>query len=51
VLVENDVRPYLRRLVELEFPDSAVLSMRELTPELVPQPVGMISLSGAGMFG
>ncbi|MEZ4647993.1 MAG: type III secretion system export apparatus subunit SctV [Candidatus Eisenbacteria bacterium] len=51
VLVENDVRPYVRRLVELEFPDAAVLSMRELTPELIPQPVGMISLSGAGMFG
>ena len=51
VLVENDVRPYLRRLVELEFPEAAVLSMRELTPELVPQPVGTISLSGAGMFG
>ena len=24
--------------------------MRELTPELLPQPIGMISLSGAGLF-
>ncbi len=50
VLCEPDARPYLRRLVELEFPDAAVLSMRELTPELVPQPVGMISITGQGLF-
>jgi type III secretion protein V len=44
VITEPEVRPYLRRLVAIEFPDCAVLSMRELTTELLPQPIGMIAL-------
>lgn len=51
VLVEAEVRPYFRRLVEVEFPDAAVISTRELAAELIPQPMGMISLTGGGMFG
>lgn len=46
VLTEPEVRPYLRRLVELEFPDAAVISMRELAAEVMPQPIGVISLNG-----
>ncbi len=44
VLTEPEVRPFIRRLVEIEFPDAAVISMRELTPELIPQPIGVIAL-------
>ena len=50
VLVEAEVRPYLKKLVELEFPLAAVISMRELTPELIPQPIGMISITGQSLF-
>ncbi|MFN8547196.1 MAG: flagellar biosynthesis protein FlhA [Candidatus Eisenbacteria bacterium] len=46
VLTEPEVRPYFRRLVELDFPDAAVISLRELTTEVIPQPIGVISLSG-----
>ena len=46
VLTEPEVRPYFRRLVELDFPDAAVISLRELTTEVIPQPIGVISLGG-----
>ena len=50
ILAEPEARPYLRRLVELEFPSCAVLSMRELTTELLVQPIGVISLAGGDMY-
>ncbi len=51
ILTEPDVRPYFRRLVEVEFPEAAVLSIRELTPEIMPQPMGLISISGQELYG
>lgn len=46
LLVEPDVRPHLKKLLEPEFPLITVLSMRELTPELIPQPAGIITVIG-----
>ncbi|MBK8233516.1 MAG: type III secretion system export apparatus subunit SctV [Candidatus Eisenbacteria bacterium] len=46
VLTEPEVRPYFRRLVELDYPDAAVISLRELTTEVLPQPIGVIALGG-----
>ena len=51
ILTEPDVRPYFRRLVEVEFPEAAVLSIRELTPEVMPQPMGLISITGQELYG
>lgn len=51
VLTEGEVRPYLRRLVELDFPNVEVLATREIAAEFVLEPVGVIALSGVGTFG
>lgn len=46
LLVEPEVRPHLKKLLDGEFPEAAVLSIRELTPELVLQPIGLITVIG-----
>ncbi len=46
LLVDPDVRPHLRSLLEHEFPHVAVLSMRELPSELVLRSVGTITVTG-----
>ena len=46
LLVEPEVRPHLRKLLEEELPEVAILSMRELTPELVLQPIGHVTVIG-----
>ncbi len=51
VLIEPEARPFFKRLCDVEFPDAAVISTRELTPELMPQPMGIISLTGQSLFG
>ncbi len=51
VLTEPDVRPYFRRLVEVEFSEAAVISTRELSPEVMPQPMGLISITGQDLYG
>lgn len=43
LLVEPRVRPFLRRIVELEWPSCHVLSFREIAPEVQVLPVGMIT--------
>ena len=44
VLASIDIRRYVRRLIEADFYDLAVLSYQELTPEITVQPVDKISL-------
>ena len=44
VLTTQEIRRYFRKLVELEFPNLAVLSYQELSPEMNIQPIARISL-------
>jgi type III secretion protein V len=45
VVTAADIRPHLRRLLQSEHPQVAVLSYRELTPETRVEPQGQISVS------
>ena len=45
ILTTQEIRRYLRKLVELEFPHLAVVSYQELSPEMNIQPISRISLS------
>ncbi len=44
LLTQADVRRFVRRLVEGELPDAAVLSYQELAPGVSVQPLGRIAL-------
>lgn len=44
VITDSEVRRFVRKMVELEFPELTVLSYQELAPELNIQPVGRISM-------
>ncbi|HZN10943.1 MAG TPA: FHIPEP family type III secretion protein, partial [Blastocatellia bacterium] len=44
VVTDMELRRFVRKMVELEFPQLAVLSYQELTPELNVQPVARISM-------
>lgn len=51
VITDAEVRRFVRKMVELEFPELTVLSYQELAPELNIQPVGRISMRPlAGQF-
>ena len=43
LLTSMDTRRYLRKIIESEFPDLAVLSYQELTPEITVQPLARVS--------
>jgi type III secretion protein V len=45
VLTAIDVRRFVKKLIEGEFPDYAVLSTQEIVPEIRIQPLGRIQLS------
>jgi type III secretion protein V len=45
VLTTMEIRRYVRRLLEVDFPELPVLSFTELLPELQIQPVARVSLS------
>jgi type III secretion protein V len=45
LLTAMDVRRFVRKLIEGEFPDLAVLSYQEIVPEIRVQPLGRIQLS------
>jgi type III secretion protein V len=45
VVTDMELRRFVRKMVELEFPSLAVLSYQELTSELNVQPLGRISMS------
>ncbi|HLM55221.1 MAG TPA: FHIPEP family type III secretion protein, partial [Pyrinomonadaceae bacterium] len=47
VITDMELRRFVRRMVELEFPTLSVLSYQELAPELNVQPVGRISMRPA----
>ncbi|HWS56641.1 MAG TPA: type III secretion system export apparatus subunit SctV [Pyrinomonadaceae bacterium] len=44
VITDMELRRFVRKMVELEFPTLTVLSYQELAPELNVQPVGRISM-------
>lgn len=39
-----DVRRYVKKLIEIDIPDAAVLSYQELTQEINLQPLAKISI-------
>ena len=45
LLTAIDVRRFVRKLVEGEFPDIAVLSYQEIVPEIRIQPLGRVQLT------
>ncbi|NBO24556.1 MAG: EscV/YscV/HrcV family type III secretion system export apparatus protein, partial [Chlamydiae bacterium] len=45
LLTAIDVRRFVRKLIEGEFPDLPVLSAQEIVPEIKIQPLGRIQLS------
>jgi type III secretion protein V len=45
LLTAMDVRRFVRKLIEGEFPDLSVLSYQEIVPEIRVQPLGRIQLS------
>lgn len=44
IVTDMELRRFVRKMVELEFQNLAVLSYQELTPELNIQPIGKISI-------
>jgi type III secretion protein V len=49
IVTDMELRRFVRKMVELEFQNLAVLSYQELTPELNIQPIGRISMRQVGM--
>jgi type III secretion protein V len=47
IITDMELRRFVRKMVELEFPTLSVLSYQELAPELNVQPVGRISMRAA----
>jgi type III secretion protein V len=47
IITDMELRRFVRRMVELEFPTLSVLSYQELAPELNVQPVGRITMRPA----
>lgn len=48
IVTDMELRRFVRKMVELEFSNLAVLSYQELTPELNIQPIGRISMRAVG---
>jgi type III secretion protein V len=44
LLISMDIRRYVKKLIEAEIPQLAVLSYQELTPEITIQPLGRVVL-------
>ena len=44
ILTQGDIRRFVKRLLDYKFPEVAVLSYEQLTPEITIQPLGFISL-------
>lgn len=45
ILTAIDVRRFVRKLIELEFPDISVVSYQEIVPEIRIQPLGRIQMT------
>ena len=50
IITDMELRRFVRKMVELEFQNLAVLSYQELTPELNIQPIGRISMRKPKQF-
>ncbi len=48
IVTDMDIRRFVRKLVEVEFPNVSVLSYQELSPDLTIQPIGRIALPQGG---
>jgi len=46
ILVESDVRRFVKRLLQRRFPNVDAISYSELTPEITVQPLGVIAFNG-----
>ena len=44
ILTQSDIRRYIRKLFELDFPQVSVLSIQELPPQVRPQLLGKITI-------
>lgn len=44
IVTDMELRRFVRKMVELEFPSLSVVSFQELTPELNVQPIGRVSM-------
>jgi type III secretion protein V len=44
ILTDGDIRRYVRRLLEYNFPDISALSYDQLTPQITACPLGVLSL-------
>ncbi len=51
IVTDMEQRRFVRKMVEIEFPNLAVLSFQELAPELNIQPIGRISMRGTDHYG
>jgi len=51
VLTDQDIRRFVKKLLEFKFPDVAVLSYDQLTSEISVQPLGYISLVSKDRVG
>jgi type III secretion protein V len=47
LLTGAEIRRYVRRLIETEHPNLAVLSYQELSPDAQIRPVGRITVGGS----
>jgi len=50
ILTDSDIRRFVKRLLDYNFPDVAVISYDQLTPQITPQPLGVISLNPAPLL-
>jgi type III secretion protein V len=48
ILTQPDVRRFVRKLIEVDLPDTTVVSYAELLPEIALQPVARATLKGIG---
>jgi len=48
IVTDMDIRRFVRKLVEVEFPNVSVLSYQELSPDLTIQPIARIALPHGG---
>ena len=48
LLTQPDVRRFVRKVVEAEFPEMRLVSYAELLPEISLRPLGRASLTGVG---
>jgi len=48
ILTQTDIRRFVRKLIETDFPNVPVVSFAELLPEVSLRPIARASLAGIG---